>query len=183
MEKIKCPMPLEDIKERVLSAIVDLYRYDGELLDRKANERSITHRLAEHLQRRLPNWHVDCEYNRRGDKEKRLPKSDEKWGVAAKDKGTRRVFPDIIVHRRGAHVNLVIIEAKKLHSSSSRKEDDIEKLKAFLRDPNFKYCVGLFLEVGAARESPKLTEYKRGGATEDWTADLTKRLNGLGYGE
>ena len=46
MEKSNCLMPLEDIKERVLSAIVDLYRYDGDLLDGNANERSITHKLA-----------------------------------------------------------------------------------------------------------------------------------------
>ena len=182
MEKSKCPMPLEDIKERVLSAIVDLYRYDGDLLDRDANERSITHKLAEHLQRRFPNWHVDCEYNRREDKRKRLPTSDGKGGLTAKDNRERSVFPDIIVHQRGAQVNLVILEVKKLHSNSSRKEDDIEKLKAFLNDPNFEYCVGLFLEIGTTRESPKLKEYKRGGAKVDWTTDLSEKLRRLGYG-
>ncbi len=46
MEKSNCLMLLEDMKERVLSAIVDLYRYDGDLLDGNANERSITHKLA-----------------------------------------------------------------------------------------------------------------------------------------
>ena len=175
-------MPLKGIKESVLSAIVDLFPYDGDLLARDANERSITHKLPEHLQRQFPDWNVDCEYNRRGDKEKRLPKSDEKEGVAAKNKGTRRVFPDSIVHGRGTHVNLIIIEAKKLNSNFERKKDDVEKLKALLKDPNFEYCVGLFLEIGTTRERPKLTEYKWGGATVDWTTDLSEKLKRLGYG-
>ena len=56
--------PPEDVKRRVIAAICALYRHDRELLDVDANERSITHKLAEHLQRKFPGWHVDCEYNR-----------------------------------------------------------------------------------------------------------------------
>ena len=58
--------PPEDVKRRVIAAICALYRHDRELLDVDANERSITHKLAEHLQREFPEWHVDCEYNRVG---------------------------------------------------------------------------------------------------------------------
>ena len=59
-------MSLEDVKKRVIAAICALYRHDRELLAVDANERSITHKLAEHLQREFPEWHVDCEYNRVG---------------------------------------------------------------------------------------------------------------------
>lgn len=31
-----------------------------------ANERSMTHKFAEHLQKYFPGWNVDCEYNRNG---------------------------------------------------------------------------------------------------------------------
>jgi len=182
MEKSKCPMPLEDIKERVLSAIVDLYRYDGDLLDRDANERSITHKLAEHLQRQFPDWNVDCEYNRRENEVKRIPRSDGNNEHTVNGENERGVFPDIIIHERGKRVNLVVIEAKKLNSDPKDKKEDIEKLKVFITNPNYEYCVGLFLEIGTTRESPKLTEYKQGGATEDWTADLSEKLRRLGYG-
>ena len=144
MEKSNCLMPLEDIKERVLSAIVDLYRYDGDLLDRDANERSITHKLAEHLQRQFPEWNVDCEYNRRENEVKRIPRSDSKNGHTANGEKERKVFPDIIIHERGKRVNLAVIEAKKLNSDPKRKKEGIGKLKAFIMDPNFEYCVGLF---------------------------------------
>ena len=76
-------MSLEDVKKRVIAAICALYRHDRELLDVDANERSITHKLAEHLQREFPEWHVDCEYNRVGRETKRLavnvgkPKPDD----------------------------------------------------------------------------------------------------------
>ena len=79
--------PPEDVKRRVIAAICALYRHDRELLDVDANERSITHKLAEHLQREFPGWHVDCEYNRVGREPRRLE--------------AKTVFPDIIVHRRG----------------------------------------------------------------------------------
>ncbi|XOB98390.1 hypothetical protein ACMC9I_10890 [Deinococcota bacterium DY0809b] len=132
-------MPLEDIKERVLSAVVDLFKYDSDLLDRETNERSITHKLAEHLQRKFPEWNVDCEYNRLFSKTKKISyptqeiiekitepiieisthkaeKAKSKKSVAADmaaDTKARTVFPDIIVHKRGRRENLVVIEVKK----------------------------------------------------------------------
>ncbi|HQK46046.1 MAG TPA: hypothetical protein PLP52_03750, partial [Syntrophorhabdaceae bacterium] len=64
MESIVRLPSSKDIKKRIIDAIVALYRYDHELIDKNANERSITHKLAEHLQKEFPYWHVDCEYNR-----------------------------------------------------------------------------------------------------------------------
>jgi len=42
-------MSLEDVKKRVIAAICALYRHDRELLAVDANERSITHKLAEQI--------------------------------------------------------------------------------------------------------------------------------------
>ena len=196
-------MPLEDIKERVLSAIVDLYRYDGDLLDSDANERSITHKLAEHLQLRFPSWNVDCEYNRWFGEPKRINATIEKLAkvlvenVAKEDSlestfadmiaatEARTVFPDVIVHKRGRPDNLMVIEVKK-HSNTSSRESDEHKLKAFTVNREFRYRIGLLLEIGTTHEAAGITVYSRGkerlDLSEDWKTTLDKRLEVLGYG-
>lgn len=63
---------LGEVKQKVITAIRTLYCQDSQLLEVDASERSLTHKLAEHLQHEFPNWHVDCEYNRRGADIKRL---------------------------------------------------------------------------------------------------------------
>ena len=55
-----------------------------------ANERSLTHKLAEYLQCEFPDWHVDCEYNRHGLDVKRL--AIHSWRVKADDTEARTVF-------------------------------------------------------------------------------------------
>ena len=182
MEKSNCLMPLEDIKERVLSAIVDLYRYDGDLLDRDANERSITHKLAEHLQRQFPEWNVDCEYNRQGKAVKRLAGLYKKGDISDSDCEAKTVFPDIIVHKRGREDNLIVIEVKKRSSTSSRTKD-IKKLKSFTKYPEFGYCTSLFLRIGNKDEAAELTVYAEGKKKGAWTTALTSKLRTLGYGK
>jgi len=210
MGRSKHLMPLEDIKERVLSAVVDLFKYDSDLLDRETNERSITHKLAEHLQRKFPEWNVDCEYNRWFDKTKKIiyptkeivekltkeiiesttkktekEKSEEVAAKIAADTKARTVFPDIIVHKRGRQENLIVIEVKK-RSNTSNRDGDFEKLKTFTKEGSFRYLVGLSLEVGKANETVKLAAYcngnERGDLTKDWETILNGKLEVLGYG-
>ncbi len=182
MEKSNCPMPLEDIKERVLCAIVDLYRCDGDLLDRDANERSITHKLAEHLQRQFPEWNVDCEYNRQREAVKRLSGLYRKGEISDSDLEAKTVFPDIIVHKRGTRDNFIIIEVKKLSRSSNCRKD-IKKLKAFTQHPEFMYCMGLFLIIGTLDEAAKLAVYCEGKKKHDWAKDLKEKLENLEVSE
>ena len=171
-------LSLEDVKQRVINAICALYRYDRELLDVNANERSITHKLAEHLQREFPEWHVDCEYNRLGRDTKRLqfnigePKPDD---IEAKT-----VFPDIIVHRRMTRKNLLVMEVKK--ASGQANTGDIKKLKGFTRVPEYQYQYGLFLKLEQNGRS-ELELYRNGEPCASWTEDLQRALKELGYGE
>lgn len=53
------------VRNRVTRALERLIDLDGHLLEIDANERSITHKLAEYLQQEFPKYNVDCEYNRR----------------------------------------------------------------------------------------------------------------------
>ncbi|EQD33241.1 hypothetical protein B2A_13260, partial [mine drainage metagenome] len=118
------PYPaMDDVKQRLITAVCQLYRHDQELLEVDASERSLTHKLAGYLQCEFQQWYVDCEYNRRGDRPKQLT---QPVGSAKKDHtGARRVFPDVIVHRRQTGQNLLVIEVKKAHRQGDAR--DIEK--------------------------------------------------------
>src|SRR5437016_1139810 len=119
---------LEDTKRRFLAA-------DEYLLAADVNERSLTHKFAEHLQSLVgKEWSVDCEYNRYGDDAKKI---DEIKGIVGLQVSTdetksRTVYPDIIVHKRGPQgPNLLVIEAKKDASDYDREADwrKLERLR------------------------------------------------------
>ncbi len=133
-----------ELHTKVEKALLAFFRKDRDLLCLKANERSITHKLAEHLQHQFADLDVDCEYNRHGYDVKRLT-----WGHETTRKDcthAKTVYPDIIVHKRGCDdINILVIEVKK--SDGGDPSRDMEKLSAFT-DPNgeYKYKLGLFLE-------------------------------------
>jgi len=134
------------IMERVKAAIERLFKRDARLIEMDVNERSISHRLALHLQDEFPEWDVDCEYNRKGHNDvKRLDlrvvcmKSDD---IEAKT-----VFPDIIVHHRTTDDNLLVIEIKKSTSRVS-SDADFRKLKAFKRQLGYRHALFLRFIIG-----------------------------------
>jgi len=53
-----------EVKYSVDRALTKLLQNDSLLVELNANERSITHKLAEYLQLEFAAWNVDCEYNR-----------------------------------------------------------------------------------------------------------------------
>ena len=170
-------MPLEDVRERVIEAICSLYRHDCELLAVDANERSITHKLAEHLQREFPGWHVGCEYNRVGRETKKLVVNVEK--PEPDDLEAKTVFPDIIVHRRTTPENLLVIEVKK--ATGRDDTGDIEKLERFTKVREYRYEYGLFLKL-RHDDTPELALYKNGDLNDNWTEDLRGVLEELENG-
>ena len=113
---------------------------DRYLLEVDANEPCITHRLGMYLQEAFCTWHVDCEYNKDKDGRdfKRIPH---------RDGNRKRVFPDIIVHRRGCENNLLVIEVKLTTSKSRDDSWDLKKLDRYRRD--LQYCHAVFLKLGA----------------------------------
>ena len=128
--------PTDDEKAlygKVRRALCGFFESDRDLLERCANERSITHKLAEHLQCQFEWLRVDCEYNRHGLCVKRLD-------------GPTKVYPDIVVHRRGDDkCNLLVIEAKKSDNKRYIEEDRC-KLQGFTNPHGkYKYKFGLLL--------------------------------------
>ena len=89
-------------EEKLLKALEELYEKDGELLEIRANERSITFRLGIYLDElfRKEGLIVDSEYNRKEDRPKALV-------------GKKYTYPDLIVHKRKTHKdNRMVLEIK-----------------------------------------------------------------------
>ena len=116
----------------VLSALRQLLSEDAYLLENDANERSISHRFGIYLQLQLPQWHVDCEYNRDGVEPKRI----RFLGLSPDDEDTegRTVFPDIVAHIRDTRQNYLVIEIKKSTSTVDRSVD-FDKLRRVQTEP------------------------------------------------
>ncbi|PIQ84564.1 MAG: hypothetical protein COV75_01580 [Candidatus Omnitrophica bacterium CG11_big_fil_rev_8_21_14_0_20_63_9] len=157
-------IPAKDIQDRIVRAVCDLYRHDGDLLNLQASERSITHKLAEHMQRQFPRWDVDCEYNRLGAQPKRI--------------ATTLVLPDIIVHRRSSPDNILVIEIKKPDGEDDAA--DMDRLHEFRNDPSYRYHYGLFLRLG--RTSCERAVLLSDEGDKDWTGLVQAALKELGYG-
>jgi hypothetical protein len=139
-------------------AIEQFEKDDKALIERNVNERSITHKLAEHLQKVFDEcgYDVDCEYNRRGEDTKRLKFKFSKCEPT--DIDSKTVYPDIIVHKRGKKENLLVIEAKKSGSSTDDQCIDVQKLIAFTKDARYKYRFGLFLLIDVREGQKKLID-------------------------
>ncbi|MBH8571330.1 hypothetical protein KB206_20730 [Microvirga sp. STS02] len=156
-------MELEELQVHVCSALRVLHEHDDYLLTHGLHERSIAHKLANYLQLCFPELNVDCEYNGNCESEngrKVIYSLDNELntirsgaqqsnGSLPEDVEALRVYPDIIIHRRGQNAqNLLVIEIKK--SSNRRHQNfDKKKLSAFTRsDCEFEFQFGLFLEIG-----------------------------------
>jgi hypothetical protein len=128
----------------VLEALTVLLADDAYLLRVDANERSVVHRFALHLQAQLPKLHVDCEYNR----DRVDPKRIEHFSLNADSEDTegKTISPDVIAHIRGSEENYLVIEVKKTTNTVSRKVD-FAKLRGYKRD--LKYRFALFIELAA----------------------------------
>ncbi|WOB43778.1 hypothetical protein HNI00_11910 [Thermoleptolyngbya oregonensis NK1-22] len=139
-----------DIRKVLEEALEQLKGQDSYLFNVDANERSLTHKLAEYLQAYMPaGWNVDCEYNRnQGDTKKLIRKLKEIAGSPRyDDTDATTVFPDIIIHKRGNNEsNLLVIEIKKSTNRDSEGIVDKEKLNAF-RQPPFCYQNAVFIKI------------------------------------
>jgi hypothetical protein len=148
------------VLEKARRALQEFLASDSYLLGVQASERSITHKLAESLQRQFPHLDVDCEYNRYLGYEKMMAQL--------------RVFPDIVVHKRGTMQNVLVTEVKKSNNYTSHNSD-VNRLCKFTTQP-MSYQVGLFVEFGVGRKQHPVVEaaiFCRGGpAYQEWRSRL-----------
>ena len=150
-----------EVRARLECSLEMLKAEDAYLLRHNVNERTLTHKLAEHLQRHFSGWHVDCEYNRNGVDLKKLlslpdcaPSKDDEDGCT--------VFPDIIVHQRGRSDdsqptrNLLVIEAKKSTNPRST-EKDYTKLRLYKQQLRYRHSAFVVFEIDINHPDCKLS--------------------------
>lgn len=132
-------MNFEEVVRRIDRGLMFFLTEDNFLLENNLNERTISHKLAGYIQNEFSDWDVDCEYNRNIDRVKRVTPVY----IFTDDTDANTVYPDIIVHIRNTEQNLLVIEIKKKATESS-KNNDINKIKSFIRELNYRY--GLFID-------------------------------------
>jgi hypothetical protein len=137
-------MTKKELSNRLESALKTLRARDLLLLQVDVNERSLTHKLAEYLEKEFHGYDVDCEYNRDHDQIKQLHLPSRRR-VGIDDTRARTVFPDIIVHRRQSDQNFLVIEVKKT-SDPNGKEFDLKKLNAYKTE--LEYTFAVFIKLG-----------------------------------
>jgi hypothetical protein len=166
-----------DVRQAVEYAIKLFLKKDSDLLYKNVNERSISHKIAEHLQKYFPDYKVDCEYNHNGDAVKRLGIPTTR--IDTDEVNAITVYPDIVIHKRGSKENLLIIEIKKTKSNYNY-DLDLEKLKAFTSDYEYQYKFGLFLLINVKKQSITEKIWFRGGLIADDSEKTHKFSNPTG---
>ena len=162
---------------KVVAALREFYAEEAFLFDRDLGERTLTHRLAVHLEKQFSGWNVDCDYNRLGERRLRLPHGTI---VSTDDELGKSVYPDIVVHQREIPNNLLAVEVRKT-SNHQPPEHDRHKLRA-LTDPHlwFAYWIGVYLVLG--KKSVVCDVYVGGVIDQGLSTWLAGRLRDVGLG-
>ena len=176
---------IDDVYAKVRRALCGFFESDRDLLEKRANERSITHKLAEHLQCQFKHLDVDCEYNRHGDDIKKLPRLAE--CIGSDNSKSCKVYPDIIVHQRGNDErNLLVIEAKKSDNKRGIGEDRC-KLQEFTNPHGYyKYKFGLLLVFGVGKNKKQVCHvecFKKGRKCKNTVWDCLQGFRGGEWGD
>lgn len=117
------------IRDALREAVLETLDKDYDLVALGGHEQAIAHRIAFYLERWFPGFHTDCEYNRQKHKAKnRHPETP---------KSTKKMRPDIIVHRRNTSRNVLAVEMKA--EANPATKDDLGKLKCLKAERTYLY--------------------------------------------
>jgi hypothetical protein len=132
-----------NVQERLERARRKLEENDAHLLANDLSERCIAARLALYLQPEFPDHHVDVEYNRFGNRVKRLqlPPACVRRRNRNADPAA---IPDVIIHRRGADgPNILVLELKKTSNPAPR---DCDRIRVIAFREQLAYEFGALIE-------------------------------------
>ena len=162
---------------KVLTALQEFYAHERFLFEHDLGERTLTHRLAVHLEKQFSGWEVDCDYDRLGERTLRLPHGTI---ISTDDHLAKSIYPDIVVHQRAIPNNLLAVEVRKA-ANHQAPDHDRHKLRA-LTDPHlwFAYWIGLYLVLG--KTSVASDVYVGGVIDQALSAWLAGRLKELRLG-
>jgi hypothetical protein len=146
---------------KIVAALEEFYARETHLLEKDLGERTLTHRLAVHVEKQFPGWEVDCDYDRLGERTLRLPHGTI---VSTDEHLAKSVYPDIVVHQRAIPNNLLAIEVRKA-ANHQPPEHDQHKLRA-LTDPHLWFAFSIGLLVTLAGKNVASAEVYVGGALD-----------------
>jgi len=162
---------LEQAKELVIGILDELYSNESKLFKLNKGkglcERCIVFRFAYHLQNKLKNYYVDCDFNSsyettiNSDNELRVRNVHGKPIID--ENGTTNRFVDIIVHKRNPDNNddYLCFEMKRwTNTSKKEKEKDFNNLKDLTTRYNYKF--GFHIIFGKTKEKTKWSIFKDG---------------------
>ena len=146
---------------------------EKEIIEIDINERTLSARLMFHLQtilledelyrEKYKTYSVDCEYNRINEIEYKILKVCEYIEKTKNfEEVDKKVYPDIIVHKRNENNNLIVIEMKKANSYIKKKENDKNRLKAMTNPRklnNFNFILGVYFEVDTTGNNNHIIEF------------------------
>ena len=172
-----CRGQMQTELNKVVSALQEFYARETYLFEQDLGERTLTHRLAVHLEKQFPGWEVDCDYDRLGERTLAAAAGHHRFDRRSSGKS---IYPDIVVHQREIPNNLLAIEVRKA-SNHQPPEHDRHKLQA-LTDPHlwFAYRIGLYLVLD--RKSVVSDVYVGGVIDPPLSAWLAGRLNDVQLG-
>ncbi len=101
--------------DKVAAALREFYAREAFLFEHDLGERTLTHRLAVHLERQFADFEVDCDFDRLGPRTLKLPRGSI---VSTDDHLGKSVYPDIVVHQRSVPNNLLAIEVRRADITS-----------------------------------------------------------------
>jgi len=164
--------------DRVVAALREFYAQETFLFEHDLGERTLTHRLAVHLEKQFAGFDVDCDYDRLGARTLRLPHGTI---VSTDDHLGKSIYPDIVVHQRAIPNNLLAIEVRKANNHQPLEHDQ-QKLRA-LTDPHlwFAYGTGMILTLEKNRVS-RSEVYVAGHHDPKLSLWFSHRLKGAGLG-
>jgi hypothetical protein len=132
--------------DKLVTALLEFYSRETYLLEKDLGERTLTHRLAAHIEKQFPGSQVDCNFDRLGERTLHLPRGSI---VSTDDRLGKSIYPDIVVHQRDVPNNLLAIEVRKAGNHQPIGHDR-QKLQA-MTDPNiwFAYWIGMLLTLAS----------------------------------
>ena len=163
---------------KVVTALREFYAHETWLLEHDLGERTLTHRLAVHLEKQFSGLAGRLRLRPAGRAHAcgcRMARSSRPTIISAKS-----IYPDIVVHQREIPNNLLAIEVRKA-ANHQPPEHDRHKLRA-MTDPHlwFAYWIGVYLVLG--KKSVVSDVYVGGVIDGPLSAWLAGRLKDVGLG-
>ena len=162
--------------DKVVSALRDFYACETHLLEKDLGERTITHRLAVHLEKQFAEWDVDCDYDRLGERTLRLPRASV---ASTDDHFGKSVYPDIVVHHRSIPENLLAVEVRKAGNHQALEHDQ-QKLRV-MTDPHLWFACRIGVDLTLEKAGVTVSDVYAGGALDQLLSNwLSQRLRETG---